>query len=433
MNRAALTVFDLLFLSPSSAAFAQSGPPGTRDHVRYEKKHVDPALKGMELESDSLKALADSATSEIQKADREREKKRDEDKPVIRFDWSRVVRPTSVEAFRAPFHFPPRRQYNTGTCWAFSTTSFFESEIQRLSGRKVKLSEMYTVYWEYVEKAMGYVAKRGGQEFSTGSEGDAVAIIWRKYGAVPDSAYSGLAPGRDKYDDAEMSAEMTRYLEFVKEHNYWDQAVVVAQIRAILDRYMGRPPEEFMYAGRRYTPQQFLDGVVGLKLDDYVEFMSTLSVPFYTVGRYDFSDNWRHTEQCHNVPLRDFCELLTRAAARGYTAAIGGDTSEPGIYGLENAAVVPSFDIPQEFIDQDSRELRIESQATGDDHGLHLLASMKAGGHDWFLVKDSGASAQWGRFKGYFFYRDDYVKLKMLSFMVHKDAARDLLAKFKAP
>jgi len=251
MNRAALTLFALLFLSaPARPALAQSGAPGTRDHVRYEKRHIEPVVKGMELEADSLRALADSAASAIQKADRDREKKQGEEKPVIRFDWSGVARPASVEAFKAPFHFPPRRQYRTGTCWCFSTTSFFESEIQRLSGRRVKLSEMYTVYWEYVEKARGYVARRGGQPFSEGSEGEAVPIIWKKYGIVPDSAYTGLAPGKDKYDNEDMAAEMARYLEFVEEHNFWDEAVVISQIRAILDRNMGRPPEEFEFAGR---------------------------------------------------------------------------------------------------------------------------------------------------------------------------------------
>jgi bleomycin hydrolase len=414
------------------SAPAQSGQRGTRDHVRYEKRHIDPVLDAMEHDADSLKALADSATSAIQKATRDRDKKKDREKPVIRFDWSGVARPSSVEAFKAPFHFPPRRQYRTGTCWSFSTTSYFESEVRRLTGQEIRLSPLYTVYWEYVEKALGYVAKRGGQPIAPGSESDAVSIIWRKYGTVPEAAYSGLAPGRDKYDDNELCAELRGYLEFARANNYWDEAVVVGQVRAILDKYMGRPPEDFEYAGRRYTPKQFLDGVVKLNLDDYVEFMSTLSVPFYTRAKYDFPDNWRPTATAHNVPLQDFYAILARVTARGWTAAIGGDTSESGMFGLENAAVVPSFDIPQESIDQDSRELRIDNLTTGDDHGLHVLASMKTGGHDWYLIKDSGAGAQWGRFKGYFFYRDDYVKLKMLTLMVHKDAAREVLAKFPA-
>jgi bleomycin hydrolase len=413
-------------------AVGRAKEPGHRDRVRYEKKRQDPALKSMDREADSLNALIDSVSSAIQKECRGKEKKRSDAKNVIRFDWSGIERPVSAAAFKAPFHFPPHRQYRTNTCWSFSTTSFFESEIKRLSGREIKLSEMHTVYWEYVEKTLGYIARRGCQAFAPGSESDAVSIVWKKYGVVPYAAYPGLPPGKDKYDEDDMFKEMSRYLEFAKEHNYWDEAIVIGQIQAILDRYMGPPPAEFEYEGARYTPKEFLDKVVKLDVDDYVQVMSTLSVPFYTRGRYDVPDNWRPTEDYMNVPLDEFYECLARAAARGYTAAIGGDVSEPGYYGLENAAIVPTFDIPQEYIDQNSRELRFENKTTEDDHGVHLLAMTKAGGRDWFLIKDSAASSHWGKEKGYYFYRDDYIKLKMLSFMVHKDVVRFVMPKFEA-
>jgi bleomycin hydrolase len=225
---------------------------------------------------------------------------------------------------------------------------------------------------------------------------------------------------------------MTAYLEWAKGQNCWDEATILSQIRAILDRYMGRPPEECEYKGERYTPQRFLSEVLRLRLDDYVQVMSTLSLPFYAQGEYDAADNWRPTTDYYNVPLDDFYACITRATARGYTLTIGGDVSEPGLYGFENAAIVPTFDIPSEYIDQDAREFRFDNRTTGDDHGIHLLAATKAGGHDWFLIKDSSASSNWGKHKGYYFYRDDYVKLKMLSLMVHKDIAQSLLDKCAA-
>lgn len=416
----------------SLPVLGQSKESGRRDRVRYEKKYRDPALKSMDHEADSLNALNDSVSAAIQKECRAKDKKRSEAKQVIRFDWSGIEKPASTAAFKAPFHFPPHRQYRTNTCWSFSTTSFFESEIKRLSGREIRLSEMHTVYWEYVEKTLGCIAKRGIQPFAPGSESDAVSIIWKKYGVVPYAAYSGLPPGKDKYDEGDMFSEMSRYLEFAKDHNYWDESIVVGQIRAILDKYMGPPPESFEYGGARYTPKEFLDKVVKLDVDDYVQVMSTLSIPFYTMGRYDVPDNWRPTENYWNVPIDEFYECLTRAAARGYTVAIGGDVSEPGYYGLENAAIVPTFDIPQEYIDQSAREFRFDNKTTEDDHGVHLLAMTKVGGRDWFLIKDSAASSHWGKEKGYYFYRDDYIKLKMLSLMVHKDIVQFLMPKFEA-
>ena len=39
-------------------------------------------------------------------------------------------------------YLPVISQDRTGTCWSFSTSSFLESEIIRLTGKKIDLSEM---------------------------------------------------------------------------------------------------------------------------------------------------------------------------------------------------------------------------------------------------------------------------------------------------
>ena len=43
--------------------------------------------------------------------------------------------------------------------------------------------------------------------------------------------------------------------------------------------------------------------------------------------------------------------------------------------------------------------------------------------------KDSNRSSRHGKWEGYYFFRDDYVRLKMLTFTVHRDAAADILAR----
>jgi bleomycin hydrolase len=68
-------------------------------------------------------------------------------------DLSSVSLPNRIELYREKqWHNSPVSQGATGTCWSFSTTSMLESEVYRLSKMKVKLSEIHTVYWEYVEK-----------------------------------------------------------------------------------------------------------------------------------------------------------------------------------------------------------------------------------------------------------------------------------------
>src|SRR5262245_4582115 len=41
----------------------------------------------------------------------------------------------------------------TGTCWSFATTSFLESEHQRIHKKTIDLSEMYFARMAYLEKA----------------------------------------------------------------------------------------------------------------------------------------------------------------------------------------------------------------------------------------------------------------------------------------
>jgi bleomycin hydrolase len=333
--------------------------------------------------------------------------------------------PESHESFNAPFHFPPIPQHLTGMCWCFATTSFLESEVARIHGREVKVSELHTIYWEYVEKARGYVRKRGNQQFEQGGEGDGVLITWEKYGAVPAAAYTGLLNGSTMHNHSPMMGEMKAFLELCKERGYWDEEAIIGHIRLILDEFIGRPPETVEYSGITMTPKEFFRDVLEIVPSDYVMMMSTLSVPFNTMGKFEVPDNWRPTYSYYNVPLDEYYKYIKKAAEKGYTVCIGGDVSEPGYYGVEDAAVVPSFDIPGDYIDQDSRELRFYNRTTQDDHLIHVLAYQKVKGRDWFLIKDSSRASRRGKFHGYLFYRDDYIKLKMLMYMVHRDVVAD--------
>jgi bleomycin hydrolase len=352
-------------------------------------------------------------------------------KTVLTMDFSRIQKPASVEACKPVFHFPPVRQDTTNTCWSFSGISFLESEIFRIHRQKIKLSEMFTVYWEYVEKARRYVQKRGESEFPEGSEHEAVILRIKQYGTVPEEAYTGLLPGQARHNHNKMVKEMKGYLQYVKENGIWDEEQVVANIRMIQDRHMGKPPERVAAGGKTMTPKTYAEQVVRLPLDDYVNVMSFSSVPFYTKGEFKVADNWWHSAEYYNVPIGEWYGAIRQAIGKGCSVAIGGDVSEPGKSPENDLFIVPGFDIPGNGIDQSSREFRFTNATTQDDHGIHLVGWARAGGHDWFLIKDSGASAYDGKFKGYYFYRDDAVKLKMLTFMVHRDAVAGLIGRFK--
>ena len=132
-------------------------------------------------------------------------------------DMSGIDLPNKLSFYKnVQWYQPPISQGNAGTCWCFSTMSFIESEIYRIHGEKVKLSEMYTVYWEYVEKARRFVQMRGNSNFSEGSEGNALTRMFKMYGAVPWEVYTGLKEGRKFHTHDEMFKEMKTYLYSLK-------------------------------------------------------------------------------------------------------------------------------------------------------------------------------------------------------------------------
>ncbi len=404
-----------------------------KDKLVYVEKAKYPVIEEMEAKNEALREAAEAKTAEILARVEEEAEARDDAKRELRFDISNIERPTGPEAFEnQAWHFPPTPQYLTGSCWSFSSTSFMESEIHRISGQEIKLSEMWTVYWEFVNKARGYVATRGESYFDHGSQSAALLRVYHEHGVVPRADYEGVLDEDGRFDHNLMEERMNEFLDWCRDHGFWDEEFIVDTIRGILDLTMGRPPETTTWNGREVTPEVFLDEICGIDPDDYVGLISTLAVPFFTRGSYDVPDNWWHDAGYLNVPLDTWYEVIRSTAAAGHSLAIGGDVSEPGIWGLEDVAIVPTFDIPGAYIDQDSREFRFINKSSTDDHTIHIVGITQVDGHDWFLVKDSNRSSRLGDHKGYYFYRNDYVKLKMLAITVHRDRVSEILKQFEA-
>jgi bleomycin hydrolase len=348
------------------------------------------------------------------------------EKKKFKMDFTGLDLPQDIKEFTYQWHNEPISQGRTGTCWSFCTTSFYESEIFRQSGVKVKLSEMYTVYWEYVEKARRFVQERGDSHFAQGSMANAVSRIWKKYGIVPTEEYPGIPEGQPFLDHRKMYGEMKEYLQSVKEMNMWNEIDVQANIKSILNYYMGEPPLKISYNGKNITPLEYLENVLKLNLDDYVDLMSLKEAPYFKNVEYPVPDNWWHSEDYYNVPLDLFMEAINESIRRGYTVNIGGDVSESGYDSHFEVALVPTFDIPSEYIDENSRQFRFSNKATTDDHGIHIVGYKKHNGDNWYLIKDSGSGAFNGKNKGYRFYHEDYIKLKIMDITIHRDIAKEV-------
>lgn len=360
--------------------------------------------------------------------------------PYKRFvmDQSGKDLPNKVDLYTQKWAQKVESQGNAGSCWSFSTLSFYETEILRQHNKTVALSEIYTVYWEYVEKARRFVQERGNSLFDEGSEGNAVARTVNLYGTVPAGEYTGLINGRKYHTHAKMVEEMSAYLQTIKATNAWNEKIVLSTIKSIMNHHIGVPPTKFTVENVEYTPMTYLKDYLQINPNDFVEILSYKQEPYWEQVEYKVPDNWWHNADYYNVPLDVYMEIIKDAIREGYTMSIGGDVSEAGFLRETQCAMVPDFDIPSEYINEDARQFRFSNETTTDDHGMHLvgyLENYNKDGKDWYLIKDSSSGSRNNDPNapefGYYFFHEDYVKLKMMGFTIHKDAVKKILKKFK--
>jgi len=347
----------------------------------------------------------------------------------LKVDVPEMKFPNDTSLYTKYWHTPAVSQGNTGTCWAFGSVSMIESEVHRVHKIKTDLSEMFLVYHDYLERAKEYVKTRGETYFEEGSESNALVRIIDGYGIVPFSAFSGLLSGQKVYDHSVMIEEMKTYLAWVKTNNVWNEEEVVKNFKTIMNAYMGEPPSTFVYEEVNYTPKTFVSDFLKIDPHDYYSFMSTLSAKFNQKAELVEPDNWWHSRDYYNVCMEDFFLALTEALKNGYTVCICGDVSEPGIDYNSQTFMVPTFDIPSEYIDDAARQLRLNNESTTDDHCMEVVGYCIYEKKYWFLLKDSGAGAFGVPQTGYRFMSEDYVKLKMMNLLLYKYAAKKVLDK----
>ena len=344
---------------------------------------------------------------------------------------------------------PVRNQWWTGTCWAWSTLSFFESEMMRINhitdtAQVPELSVMYVVNKCYKEKAKNYVLWHGKVNFDEGGEAHDVLCALKKYGIVPMSVYTGLNYGSKVFNHKELNEILKKYLKVLIDEDRlttaWERG-----FNQVVDAYLGKTPQAFTYNGQTYTPQQFLKQVVKVNPDDYVPITSFSHHPFYKKFILEMPDNWAH-KAFYNVPLDDMMRIIDYSLEHGYTVAWGADVSEP-YFSINGIALVPksafdtidgvitpkwtsrrygkkySFDkyYEQMPITQDLRQRAFEHYTTTDDHGMHIIGrAHDQKGEIFYIVKNS-----WGTnvgYDGYWYFSKNYVEYKTMSILVHKNA-----------
>jgi bleomycin hydrolase len=342
---------------------------------------------------------------------------------------------------------PVKNQGSSGTCWSYSGNSFLESEMLKVGKPFVDISEIYTARCAYIERAKNYVRMHGKIGWGDGAELHDVLDVYKKYGAVPYDVYTGLNYGTTKNKFGEMQAALEGFLQgIVKNANGKLTKNWMPAFTAVLDAYLGKAPEKFMYNGKEYTPQTFAKDVVGINADDYIEIGSfTYSEP-YSPTFLMVEDNWS-LKSVMNVPFKDLGLITDYALEQGYSVAWATDVSEKGFSWKNGIAIVPEkeyedmdeeekktmFDGPQKekAITAAIREDAFDNYTTTDDHGMHIVGTAKdQNGKTYYTVKNS-----WGEkndYNGYLYVSKAFYQYKTIAILVNKKAVPPAIAaKFK--
>lgn len=201
---------------------------------------------------------------------------------------------------------PIKDQGASGTCWSYSGNSFIESEMIRMGKEPVELSQIYTARNAYIEKGKMYVRMHGALTLGEGGAFHDVMNMYRKYGTMPRTAYTGLRDGQTRNNFSEMSTLIEAFLKSIIKNNQlspeWQKAYT-----ATIDAYLGTPPERFSYKGKMYTPKTFADQVVGIHPEDYVELSSFEENPLYKQFTLLVPDNWAFDLECKNGRIGRNC------------------------------------------------------------------------------------------------------------------------------
>ena len=329
-------------------------------------------------------------------------------------------------------HLPVISQDKTGTCWSYSTSSFLESEIIRLTGKHIDLSEMYQVRTTYPKKAENYVMRQGKAQFGEGALAHDVINSASAYGLVPVSVFTGLSEDEKIHNHAELEAVLLSMLNVYVDNPgkslspKWKEAV-----SAVLDTYLGTIPQKFNFEGKEYNPMSFMK-MTKINPNDYVTVTSFMQAPFYEKFILNIPDNFSNGS-LYNLPLNEFIAVIDSALENGFTLSLDADVSEATFSAKYGVAFIPENDddektglaeiIKERNISQEYRQQEFENFNTTDDHLMHIVGKLvDQKGTVYYKVKNSwGANEKRVKNGGYVYMSVAYMRAKAISVLLHKD------------
>lgn len=313
---------------------------------------------------------------------------------------------------------PVKDQYMSSTCWSFSSMSFIESELLK-KGRGVQdLSEMFIARHSMIRKIERHLKLKGGNFFTPGGQFHDAVWVMKKYGMMPEEAFSGKGHGEIKHNHAEMDTLLSSFVAACLKEGITELTPKLRQfIDSVFDSYYGKLPNSFLYHGKIYTPETYLKNYLDINPDDFIEITSYTHHPFYKPFVLEDKYNWTD-DAYYNVTIDDFSRITDSALKNGYTVGWDGDADDPDFHFYNGLAFLSKN--TNDY--QRERQAAFEDQSTLLDHMMHIVAvTTDRQGKRWYYIKNS-----WGdnlnSLGGFLFMREDYFKIRTLAIIVNKNA-----------
>ena len=353
---------------------------------------------------------------------------------------------------------PVKDQNKSGTCWCYSSNTFFEDEILRKTGKEVHLSEGFVVHHCYLDKAIKYIRMDGRINFAEGGSGLDVPYVWKNYGMVSDEVYTGMTYGDKKFASAELTDALKGYVGVINKNQLKKLSPAwIEGFEGILDAYMGKLPETFVYEGKTYTPKSYAASLP-INLDDYIGITSFTHHPFYEPFIMEVAYNWVWGS-CQNVPMEEMKAIVDNAIEMGYPVDWAADVSEKGFKWRKGYALLvkekdendltgtdrerweqlsdkdreeEKWEIkgpcPEQEVTQESRQKGFDAKETTDDHGMVIVGrAIDQEGNKYYKVQNSWDTNQ--LYHGFFYVSEAYFLAKTIDIYVNKEVIPTNIAK----
>ncbi len=310
---------------------------------------------------------------------------------------------------------PIKDQQLTGLCWCFATTSFIETEAIRLGKKPVVLSPMFFLAPTYIGKAEKYIRMNGKSCFGPGDLTFSAMSAYKKYGAVPQIVCSGKRETASGYNHGRMDYKLLERVKYYVNNGRGNMTAdgYRENISNILSGTLGKAPATFTYNGKQFTPLSFADEMIGINPDDYVEITSYTHHPFYAKFILEIESNWNNNYYL-NLPIDEFGSIVDSALLHNYSVCWDGDIRD----GYYNGFAVLNDSVTA--VSQQMRQNAFDNYTTIDQHNMHIIGIARNGsGKEFYIVKNSSDYNDCG---GYLYMSKEYLLLRTISVMVHRNA-----------